>query len=57
MSERAQKIRSDPHKEFNNFSELNRWVNSELANKLYKIGMIDWEECIVEVHGRDIGWK
>jgi hypothetical protein len=58
MSEREAKIRSGQHKEFNSFSELNRWINSELANKLYKIGMIDWEKNLVEVHGRrPMSWK
>jgi hypothetical protein len=54
MSEREAAIRKGTYKEFNSFSELNKWINSELANKLYKISMIDWEKNLVQVEGRSM---
>jgi hypothetical protein len=54
MSERAAKIRSGMHKDFKkNFSQMNAWLDSEETKKQYKIGWIDWVNCVVEVEKKE----
>jgi hypothetical protein len=41
-------------KKFDNFSQMNRWLNNPLNAKLYKFGAIDWIENTVKLQGRPI---